>query len=82
MSGISRDEWLKALTDAGLHETDDQEAVTVPEFAAMFGLDRQTADRRLKRLEAIGKATRVRKRAPAAGRDGRMCWYVAFRLVT
>lgn len=79
MTTINRDEWLKALTEAGVSEIDDQDAVTVMEFAAMFDLDRQTADRRLKRLEAAGKATKAKKRT--SGPDGRMCWYLAYKLV-
>ena len=75
---ISRDEWLSALTDAGLNDQHDPDAVTVNEFAEMFGLDRQTADRRLKKLEALGKATKAKKRS--ATPDGRMLWYVAYKL--
>ena len=77
-TAISRDEWLSALTEAGLNDQHDPDAVTVMEFAEMFGLDRQTADRRLKKLEALGKATKAKKRR--AGPDGRMLWYVAYKL--
>ena len=75
---ISRDEWLKALTDAGVE--DDQGATTAGEFAALFGLNRLTAERRLKALEAAGKVTRTHKRS--ARTDGRIVTCVAYRLVT
>lgn len=77
VTGISREEWLRALADIGLPE-DDPSAVTVQEFAAMFELDRQTADRRLKALAAAGKATRTHKRALVS--DGSRRWCVAYRL--
>jgi hypothetical protein len=76
---INRDEWLRALADAGYDDkTDDQGAVTVAEFAEMFGLQRNAAERRLLRLEALGKATRTRKIGPRA--DGKRLSMVAFRL--
>lgn len=78
-SGIARDEWLKALAEIGEPQEDDQLAVSIPEFAAMFSLNRQGAERRLRALEAAGKATRTHKRLTAA--DGRLRWLVAYRLV-
>lgn len=80
-SGISRDDWLKALEEAGCHDSeDDQQAVTIEEFAEMFQLSRATAERRLRHLDVKGLAMRTRKRAPAM--DGRVVQYVAYRLVT
>lgn len=77
---ISRDEWLKALGEAGIHDdVDDQDALTILEFAAMFGIDRQAAECRLKKLVKVGKATRTTKRGHRA--DGRTFSFVAFRLV-
>lgn len=61
-SGISRDEWLKALDDAGLVVVDDQSAVSVSEFGTMFGIERTAALRRLSQLEALGRAVRTKKR--------------------
>lgn len=60
---ITRNEWLKALGDAGLHSTeDDPTAVTVMEFAAMMGnLGRSTAAHQLARLVHAGKAVETRK---------------------
>ena len=77
-TAISRDEWLAALNEAGISDVDDQDALTVDEFGAMFGIDRQTADRRLKKLEAAGKAVKTRKRCAP---HGRLIWYVAYKLV-
>lgn len=79
MSGISRDEWLRALEEAGVDDRNDPEAVTAHELGVMLGIDHQAAARRLRKLEAIGKATKTRKRTAAA--DGRMSFMVAYRLV-
>ena len=80
MSGITRDEWLKALHEAGLHDdTDDQGAVTVAEFADMMGFHRLTAERHLKALAAAGKATKTQKRVRF--RNGRVSGCMAFRLI-
>lgn len=80
MTGISRDEWLAALHEAGLTaDEDDRDAITAAEFAAMFSLTRLTAERRLRALEAAGKATRTRKRATLG--NGRVMACVAYRLV-
>ena len=79
-AGISRDEWMKALTEAGLHDQeDDQAAVTVTEFAAMFGIHRLRAARQLEALAKAGKAhkTYKRTRTPDGGRTFR---YIAYRL--
>lgn len=63
MTTITRDEWLKALEEAGVNAlSDDQGALTVAEFAAMFGICRTAAVRRLEHLCAAGKATRTQKR--------------------
>lgn len=76
--GISRDLWLKALQDAGLHEDDDPHATTVDEFMAMFGLKRAAAVRKLEELAAKGKARRTHKRQ--ATPHGKTVSYVAYRL--
>lgn len=75
---ISRDDWLTALTDAGLHHENDELALTALEFAAMFGLTRSTAESQLSVLVAHGKATRTRKRL--VNGYGRTVSYVAYRL--
>ena len=77
--GITRDDWLKALTEAGANLEDDQDAVTVAEFMAMFDLVRYTAERRLRALAAAGKATVTRKRMTAT--DGRRVYCIAYRLI-
>jgi hypothetical protein len=79
-SGINRDEWLKALTEAGLevHE-DDQSAISIQEFADLFRVHYYTASRRLNQLVAKGKAVKTRKHT--RGADGRRMSMVAYRLV-
>lgn len=80
-SGISRDEWLKAMQDLGMRAGEtDQSAMTIMEFAEMFGLGRVTANKRLLALEQAGKARRVLKRMSSA--DGRNLTTVAYKLVT
>ena len=79
MSGITRDEWLRALgevTDAPVDS--DPSAITIAEFAQMFALSRSTASKRLRLLEASGKAQRTMKQF--RGSDGRMCRSLAFKL--
>ena len=76
---INRDEWLKALAEAGTPHDDDREALTVDEFAEMFDVTRVTASRRLERLAIAGKATRVRKRTMIS--NGRTYNLLAYRLV-
>lgn len=78
-SGISRDEWLRALESAGFDDRNDPEAMTASELAAMVGIDRQAASRRLQRLEELGQATKTRKRVTS--KDGRMLFSTAYRLI-
>lgn len=77
--GITRDDWLRALDEAGCATVDDQGAMTAQEFAEMIGVDRQAAGRRLRMLEKAGKATRTTKRAKAS--DGRYYISPAYKLV-
>lgn len=79
MNTITRDEWLKALSEAGVGIQDDPSAITIREFGTMFGLTDYTAVRRLKALVAKGLAIETRKVAP--GRDGRRCQFIAYRLL-
>lgn len=78
MSGISRDEWLRALEAAHIAVVDDQSATTATEFADLFGLDRQSALRKLQALEKSGQATRTTK--TTRGIDGRRYSSPAFKL--
>jgi len=73
MSGISRDEWMRALQEANIPTEDDRSAMTAAELAAMLGIDHQAANRRLKALERAGKATRTpsARRPVTAGRISR-----------
>ena len=58
-SGISRDEWLKALGDAVAPA--DPDALTVPELMQMFGLGRDAMRTRVSALVKAGKAVRTVK---------------------
>ena len=76
---INRDEWLSALEAAGMSQEDDQQAITVHEFAAMFDLRRFTAERKLAELVKTGKAIRTLKLTTSP--SGRRMRYVAYRLL-
>lgn len=77
---ITRDEWLKALVEAGVGgRPDDREALTTAEFGAMMGLNELNARRQLEKLVAAGKATRTSKWSN--GKDGRRLSMNAYRLV-
>lgn len=79
--GIGRDEWLKAMEDAGMlvEKAVDPEAVTIAEFATLFGMPTEAAGRKLRALARAGKATRAQKWA--TGSDGRRYLTTAYRLV-
>jgi DeoR/GlpR family transcriptional regulator of sugar metabolism len=80
MTTITRDDWLKALSDAGFDDTtDDQDAVTTQEFAEMTSVHPMTASRRLQALVKLGKAERTFKQQLAP--DGRRVRYVAYKLI-
>lgn len=76
---ISRDEWLKALSDAGMAIVDDPSAITIKEFAEMFGMSLTTATRHLVALVAKGHAIETSRHGMAS--DGRRCRMRAFRLL-
>jgi hypothetical protein len=80
MSGINRDEWLKALAEVGEGLEHDPDAITTDEFATMFGMHRCTAERRLALLVAEGKAIRTFKRTRVAS-NNRVMQLVAYRLI-
>ena len=82
MAHINRDEWLKALKDAGFEDpgVDDQDAITIGEFAKLMGVPEATASNQLRALVARGKATRTLKKA--MNTYGRRVSYVAYRLTT
>lgn len=75
---ILRDEWIKALEEADMGMSDDPTATTIAEFAAMIGVNRIAAERRLAALVERGKATRTHKWS--RGSDGRRMRLVAYRL--
>lgn len=56
---ISRDEWLKALGDS--ITPNDPDSLTTAEFAAMVGIGRTLAVKKLAQLVAEGKAVRTSK---------------------
>lgn len=78
-SGITRDDWLKALGETNIGGEDAPDAVTVAEFAEMFGISCNPARLRLKRLERLGKAIKLKKRNMRT--DGRAQVVTAWRLV-
>ena len=78
---INRDEWLKALTDAGVTMENDPDALTVAEFQEMFGLTRSTSERHLRKLVAEGKAIETKKLMRTAN-NRRTVAHIAFRLLT
>lgn len=62
MSGISRDAWISALAEVGYNDTNDDEALTVREFAMLMGIRLTAARVRLRALVGQGKATLTQKR--------------------
>lgn len=79
MTAINREEWLKALSEAGMPSDSDDQALTVAEFAKMLGTKRTTAHARLQRLVTAGKAVQTRKRCVRS--DGDVIMTTAYRLV-
>ncbi len=76
---INRDDWLAAIREAGFQELqDDQQAVTIAEFAKLIGVGRPRAEDRMKQLVALGLATRTTKRMPRF--DGALYPVPAYRL--
>lgn len=77
---ITRDDWMRALSEAGINDgEDDQSALTVAEFTALIGCSsRQAAVRRLNVLEVAGKAKRTTKRSRTT--DGKVIMMSAWRL--
>ena len=76
---ITREDWLRALAEAGVPTENDQAAVTVAEFATMMDLTLWMAGYHLRNLHRNGRAVRTSKR----GQDGlgRRKMLVAYRLV-
>lgn len=77
--GITREEWLKALSEVGQFAEDDQGAILISDVMAMCKIKRHTAERRMRMMVEAGKAIKTHKRAVAG--DGRVRHMVAFRLV-
>lgn len=78
---ITRDDWLSALAEAGIGASgeDDQQAITVSEFASMMELPLGTSRDHLLALIRQGKAVATRKTTVNA--YGRRLSYKAYRLV-
>ena len=77
---IQRDEWLRALSEAGEPLINDQQAITVNEFAEMMQLSsRSTAERKLKRLVGAGHA--IRTLTIRTNNYGRTNHLIGYRLV-
>ena len=77
---ITRDEWLRALQDSTVPVVDDQDAVTISEFAHMFELSLWSAASRLRHLHRTGKASRTSKRSHDTA--GRYRIATAYKLIT
>jgi hypothetical protein len=82
MSGITRDEWLRAMQEAGIDDcvSNDEDAITVVEFQEMMGVGRSSALARLRALVKAGKATPAIRRAK--DRTGRSISVPAYKLLT
>ena len=78
-SGITRDDWLRALDEANVPTENDQAAVTVQEFARMMDLTPWMAAYHLRNLHRNGRAVRTSKRGPDS--RGRRKMLVAYRLI-
>lgn len=77
---ITRDDWLRALGEAGYHEDEhDEHALTVNEFAEMLSIPKTTAANRLHALVMAGRAERTFKRA--VNGYGRRITFKAYRLI-
>lgn len=68
MTAINRDEWLSALQAAEIPLEDEQDAVSVIEFAAMIGMARHAAKKRLEELVTRGLARQTYKWTENNGR--------------
>lgn len=78
--GISRDEWLKALEDAGVHSTvDDQDALTMAEVAQMLSITPLAAKLRMDTMVKLGRAKATFKWGTAS--NGRRQHLKAYRLI-
>lgn len=58
---ITKDAWLAALDAAQMLPPDDPDAITIAEFAALVGVKRVAAQRRLDQLVSKGLATPTRR---------------------
>lgn len=74
---INREEWLRALAEA--EEPEDPTALTASQFGDLFGMNRNTARKRLLELVKLGKAQPTTKLV--ADSTGRKQRYPAFKLV-
>lgn len=82
MSGITRDDWLKAVADIDLRPIppQDVDALTMLEVQALLGIGRLAAKRRVEALLRDGKAERVKKLIKRT--DGAVVTVTAYRLLT
>lgn len=78
---INRDEWLSALAESGHPEEidDNEDFVSIRDFADMLGTSAGTAARRLRHLVKCGKAEEVKRFSRAA--DGRRVVLLTFKLL-
>lgn len=78
--GINRDAWLKAIQDTKPAVTDDPDAMTSAEFAALYHCGYVSARVRLKKLQSIGTVEMVTKWITDS--VGRQLRVPAWRLLT
>lgn len=76
---ITRDEWLRAMEEAGVNQVDDRDALTPKELGELMGIERTTAERRVRAMVAAGKAIKTTKLIED-GRGRRYC-HTAYKLV-
>ena len=77
---INRELWLGAIKDTVEPVTDDPDAVTTAEFAALYNCGRLTASKRLTQLVEDGRVTKCTKWIADSG--GRRLRVTAWSLKT
>jgi predicted transcriptional regulator len=75
---ITRDDWLNALKEATVPEPADEESLTIAEFAALLGVERAQASKRMRLLVKKGKAELTRRQIRRV--DGGLIYVPSYRL--
>lgn len=80
MSGITRDDWMRALTAAENQPLPEQpDLLTVVEFADLMQISRQSSARRLRDMAKLGLVERAKKLIRRA--DGSLMNVMCYRLL-